>query len=70
MNLYQLRELSFPLISKPKNPNAIQILVQTNVEVMPIDIKLISPENVLINDNDRFINYDYNEDSGCLKVTI
>lgn len=70
MNLYQLRELSFPLISKPSDENSVQVLVQTNVEMMPVDVKLISPENVLINDNDKFVNYDYNEDSGCLKIKI
>lgn len=70
MNLYQLRELSFPLIKKPSDANSVQILVQTNVEMMPIDLKLISPDNLLINDNDATVSYDYNEDSGCLKITI
>lgn len=37
---------------------------------MPVDVKMISPENVLINDNDKFVHYDYNEESGCLKITI
>ena len=70
MNLYQLRELSFPLIRKPSDANSVQILVQTNVEMMPIDLKLISPDNQLINDDDAFVSYNYNEDSGCLKITI
>jgi len=37
---------------------------------MPIDVKLISPENVLVNDNGGSVAYDYNEESGCLKITI
>jgi len=46
MNLYQLRELSFPLIQHLEDKNSVMILVQTNVEVMPIDIKMILPDNV------------------------
>jgi hypothetical protein len=39
--------------------------------MMPIDLKLISPDNLLVNDNDPgLVSYDYNEESGCLKVTI
>ena len=39
--------------------------------MMPIDLKLISPDNTLINDNENGnIVYDYNEESGCLKITI
>lgn len=39
--------------------------------MMPIDLKLISPDNLLINDNENgMVQYDYNEESGCLRTTI
>ncbi|KAM3139739.1 hypothetical protein pb186bvf_008197 [Paramecium bursaria] len=70
MNLYLLRELSFPLIQMPTDDKSVQFMVQTNVETMPIDIKVILPDNVQIDDSFQNVVYDFNDESGCLRITI
>ncbi|CAK66291.1 unnamed protein product (macronuclear) [Paramecium tetraurelia] len=70
MNLYQLRELSFPLIQHLEDKNSVMILVQTNVEVMPIDIKMILPDNVQIDQSHQNVLYDMNDESGCQRIIV
>ena len=37
---------------------------------MPIDIKVILPDNVQIDDSFQNVVYDFNDESGCLRITI
>lgn len=46
------------------------VMVQTNVETMPIDLKIITPEEIQIDSTHQNVEFDMNDESGCLRVKI